>query len=147
MSNQILIASTMIGVGYKSNYLPGPHPTGVLLVDDIHNEENTRSDRELNKLFAIYKGTILPMIEPETFHALIGTPWNDYDIIADRKKNKMYIKLYTPIVTNIPVLGDVRDGKVMEGKPWEGDPVWPEKWGPKEIRDKYETNVIIDIGW
>lgn len=89
-------APTLKGVGYSSNYLPGPHPTGVLLIDDIHSEKNTASVRELSTVKTIYKGTILPMVEPETWHMVVGTPWTDSDLIAYVKSTGVYKHVFTP---------------------------------------------------
>ena len=88
-------APTLKGVGYSSNYLPGPHPTGVLLIDDIHSEKNTSSERELRRVKTIYKGTILPMVEPETWHMVVGTPWTDSDLIAYVKSTGVYKHVFT----------------------------------------------------
>jgi len=86
---------TLKGVSYKSKYLPGPHPTGVLLVDDIHNEENTQSPRELKTVKDIFKGTIIPVIEPEAWHVVSGTPWTDSDLIAYIKSTGTYKHVFT----------------------------------------------------
>lgn len=87
---------TLKGVGYESSYLPGPHPTGVLLVDDIHNEKNTQSPRELKTVKDIYRGTIIPVIEPETWHMVVGTPWIDSDLLAYVKSTGAYKHIFTP---------------------------------------------------
>ncbi len=116
-------ASTIKGVGYQSKYLPGPHPTGVLLVDDIHNEDNTTSLREQKKVKNIYKGTILPMLEPETWHMVAGTPWNDSDLIAYVKSTGVYRHVFTP-ACEID-----KDGKLI-------NLTWPSKWDIKRLERK-----------
>ncbi|MCB2179460.1 hypothetical protein KQH61_06015 [bacterium] len=113
-------ASSIKGVGYKSKYLPGPHPTGLLIVDDIYNYDSSMSEAELNRIEQIYNGTILPMKEPETIHFLIGTPWREDDIIAKKKRSNKYLHIFTPIA--LP----------------DGTPVWPEKYDKKAIEDKRE---------
>ena len=56
----------MLGLGYKSRAIIGKHPTGVLLIDDIHDENNTRSGRELEMVRQVLAGTILPTVTAET---------------------------------------------------------------------------------
>lgn len=117
---------TFVGVGYRSKYIPGPHPTGVLLVDDIHNEDNTLSERELNKTLSIYTGTIIPMIEPTTVHVVIGTPWTFSDVIAHCRGSEAYIKIHTPVYQP------------------DGSPTWPEKWD-RETIEKRRKEVSNEI--
>lgn len=125
-------AATLIGVGYKSTYLPGPHPTGMLLIDDIHNEANTRSAALLLEVKTIYTGTVLPMIGPTTFHAQAGTPWKADDVIARNRNSSAYRHVLTPIYQNastdyIPEDPDIK-------------PTWPEKW-PKEQIEKKRAEI------
>lgn len=113
-------ASSLIGVGYASNYLPGPHPTGMMIVDDIYNEESANSEALMIKIENIYNGTILPMKEPGTIHILIGTPWNEDDLISTKKLSNQYVRIFTPV-----------------RKP-DGTPTWPEKWDAEAIHKKEE---------
>jgi hypothetical protein len=122
-------APTIIGVGYESTYLPGPHPTGVLLIDDYHSEGNTRTDRESLKAIDIYTDTIMPMIDqPGVWYILIGTPWNFNDVIARTKKKKNVKHIFTPLMDK------------------DGNCVWPEKWTPEFIENQKER-VGSTIGW
>ncbi|KKK65116.1 hypothetical protein LCGC14_2977390, partial [marine sediment metagenome] len=117
---------TLLGVGYNSTSLPGPHPTGVCLIDDYHNEGNTRTDRKAQTAMVIFTDTIMPMIDqPDVWYILIGTPWNFKDVIA-KTKNRKYIKhIFTPLI--------------------EGE-TWPEKWTPDFI-DLEKDRVGSSIGW
>lgn len=96
MRQQEGTAPTLKGVGYESRYLPGPHPTGVLIVDDIHFEGNTSSPRELLTVKKTYKGTIIPMIEPDTWHIVAGTPWTESDLLAYIEATGAYECVSTP---------------------------------------------------
>jgi hypothetical protein len=66
---------TLLGLGYKSRAVIGKHPTGVLLIDDIHDENNTRSGRELEMVRQVLAGTTLPTVTAETWQVVVGTPW------------------------------------------------------------------------
>jgi hypothetical protein len=120
---------TIIGVGYESTYLPGPHPTGVLLIDDYHSEKNTRTERESKKAMDIYTDTIMPMVDqPGVWFILIGTPWTFKDVIATTKNGKYVKHIYTPLHDK------------------NGNCVWPEKW-TLEFIDKQKERIKTAIGW
>jgi len=120
---------TLKGCGQGSKTIPGPHPNGVLLVDDICDEDNTTSEKELAKVIARYQGIIIPMLEPETVHIISGTPWTVSDVIAVCRNNDEYIKAYTPVYIGNP------DDKI---------PTWPEKWPEEEIekRRRFVNNEV-----
>ncbi len=89
---------TLVGLGYKSRAIIGKHPTGCLVVDDIHDENNTRSARELDTVIKILTGTILPTVTPETWKIFIGTPWALNDVLAYVKATGRFVSVQTPVV-------------------------------------------------
>ena len=105
---------TLLGVGYKSSGVIGKHPTGVLLIDDLHDEHNTRSAKELEAVRQVTTGTILPTATPETWQVVVGTPWVVDDVLATLKNTGRYLTVHTPVV---------RAGK----------PVWPGRFSLEEI--------------
>lgn len=109
---------TLVGLGYRSGSIIGKHPSGVLFLDDIHDEQNTRSARELALVEKIVTGTILPTITPETMQVVIGTPWVEKDVLSYLKSTGEYLSVKTPILREV------------EAKP---TPVWPERFGLSEI--------------
>jgi len=72
---------TFIGLGYKSREIIGKHPTGELVIDDINDENNTSSKKELRNVLRILQDTIFPTIMAETMVTIIGTPWVEDDVI------------------------------------------------------------------
>ena len=89
---------SFVAMGYKSEGIIGMHPSGVLLVDDIHTEENTSSDRELAKVRKIVTGTIFPTRRPNNpWTIFIGTPWVENDVLQAVKGTGEYIVLRTPV--------------------------------------------------
>lgn len=88
---------SFVGLGYRSRAIIGKHPTGLLLVDDIHDETNTRSLRELDLVIKILTGTILPTVTPETWQLFVGTPWRDNDALAHLKATGRFVAATTPI--------------------------------------------------
>jgi hypothetical protein len=105
---------TFIGLGYKSRAIIGRHPTGMLVLDDIHDENNTRSARELAVVKKIVTGTVLPTAVPQTWKIAIGTPWARDDVLAYLKSTGSFEFVRTPII---------RDGQLA----------WPEKFPREEI--------------
>lgn len=88
---------SLIGLGYLSRAIIGKHPTGLLVVDDIHDETNTRSARELELVTTVLKGTILPTLTPETWQIFVGTPWTENDVLAYLKSTGRFISVATPV--------------------------------------------------
>lgn len=72
---------TLVGVGYKSREIIGKHPDGILVIDDIHDENNTSSERELETVRKILTGTIFPTMTKETWVVFVGTPWVSSDVL------------------------------------------------------------------
>jgi predicted phage terminase large subunit-like protein len=83
---------TLLGVSYKSRAVIGRHPDGVLIVDDIHDENNTSSERELATVRKILTGTIFPTITPETWKVFVGTPWVENDASTGE-----FVHIKTPV--------------------------------------------------
>jgi hypothetical protein len=93
---------TFVGLGYKSRAIIGKHPTGSLTMDDIHDENNTFSDRELAKVKQIVNGTILPTRTPSTWFGVIGTPWTSKDVLATLKATGLFYGAVTPVAREVP---------------------------------------------
>lgn len=106
---------TFVGLGYQSRAVIGKHPTGLLLIDDIHDETNTRSARELDTVIQILTGTILPTATPETWQLAVGTPWRENDALARLAATKRFVAVSTPVLRR-------------------RKPTWPERFPKPEIK-------------
>ena len=71
---------TLLAVGYKSRAIIGRRPFWLIL-DDIHDENNTMSDRELLKVKKILTDTIFQAANQAKITIYIGTPWNENDAL------------------------------------------------------------------
>jgi len=89
---------SFVGLGYKSRAIIGKHPTGLLLIDDIHDESNTRSARELETVVKILTGTILPTATADAWQIAVGTPWRDNDALAYLAATRRFYSVSTPIL-------------------------------------------------
>ena len=107
---------TLIGLGYTSGAIIGKHPDGVLVMDDVDNEENTSSPRERARTDKILTGTIFETIVPgKTKTVVIGTPWTMNDTISYIKATGLFDCTRTPVYAA------------------PGVPTWPDKFPEEEI--------------
>ena len=110
---------TFVGYGVTSSSIIGKHPNGCLIVDDIHDENNTASTAELNSIVDILKGTIYPtMALGITWVIFVGTPWVRGDALDYSKQTGFFISDKTPLYTDI-----------MGVRHYS----WPELYGPEEV--------------
>lgn len=110
---------TLVGVGYKSREIIGKHPDGMLVVDDIHDENNTSSERELERVRKILTGTIFPTITPDTWSIFIGTPWVESDVLNYVASTGEFEHIKTPVY--------------VENEDREIEYTWAEKFGEKAV--------------
>jgi hypothetical protein len=103
--------STLLGLGVDSSTLIGKHPTGLLLLDDILDDDNTVSVRQMAAVARKVTGTILPFIVEDetnapgkrviTWPIVIGTPWEEDDVYQDIKNTGEFLFSETPIMSEV----------------------------------------------
>ena len=115
---------TFVGYGYTSSAIIGKHPSNFLFVDDILNEENTRSSREQDHVKRVFSGTIWPTRDPNNPLTVISfTPWTDNDLYSDAKRTGMFAAVKTPVYK------------------LDGSPVWPEMMSQEKIEQKRKEDI------
>lgn len=141
---------TFIGYGYDSGSIQGFRVNGILFIDDIHDKENTRSDRQLEDVKEFVKYQLLPIPVPDIgLEIWCFTPWLTNDAYAVRKSTGLYVHVHSPIME------ESEDGEMwpesfgieaidrvafpFAKKKWKLN--WGERWGFRQIATKY-----IDIG-
>ena len=117
---------SFVGLGYQSRSIIGKRPTGLLLVDDIHDENNTRSHRELTKVIKIVTGTIFPTMTPQTWRVFVGTPWVEKDTLGYVGATGEFNTHRTPVYT-------------------DGKPTWPERFSEEEIQKQKNLNGQLEF--
>ena len=123
---------TFVGYGYTSSAIIGKHPSNFLFIDDILNEENTRSGREQDHVKRVYSGTIWPTRDPGNPLTVVSfTPWTDNDVYADAKRTGMYAAVRTPVYTEA---GGTPPGVA-------GAPVWPEMMPRDKVEQKRKEDI------
>lgn len=89
---------SFVGYGVASSTLIGSHPTLLMIIDDINDEENTRSVRESEHVNTKLRGTILPMaVKGKTWELVLCTPWTDNDAAATLEGTGAYEVIETPV--------------------------------------------------
>jgi hypothetical protein len=99
-----VIDPTLVGGGYKSSRLIGKHPSGVLCIDDIHDRDNSSSERERRAVVDILVKTILKTVIKEkdkmtTWLVAVGTPWALDDAYHTLKNTGQYEFISIPAMT------------------------------------------------
>jgi len=99
---------SLLGLGIGSKTLIGKHPDGILLLDDILDEDNTASVRQMSSVATKVTGTILPFIVEDetkpkgkrviTWPIVVGTPWQDDDVYQDIKDTGEFVFSATPVM-------------------------------------------------
>lgn len=144
--------ATFIGYGYDSGAIQGFRVTGVLLVDDIHDKENTRSSRQLEEVKDFVVFQLMPIPVPnECVEIWNFTPWLVNDAYAARKATKLYTHSRSPAMWRAPkgegVFWPEKFGDTVLDQfnfPFSGQwwyLGWEKRWGIKELALKY-----ADIG-
>lgn len=120
---------------YKSATILGMHPSNFLGVDDLHNDDNTTSDREFERVIRILTGTIFPTRRPHNpLTVFVGTPWLTDDVLERVIQTGQYLDDVTPVYAPG---GDVEFY-------WESSPVrltWPEHMDKEQIIKEYEQDI------
>jgi predicted phage terminase large subunit-like protein len=128
---------TLLGVSYQSRTIIGKHPDGVLVVDDINNEQNTSSAKELEGVMKILTGTIFPTITKDTWVVFIGTPWVENDVLHRVSSTGEFVHVKTPVME--------RD---EDGVEFDGENVrlaWPDMFGVEEIRKQKKLAGTVEF--
>jgi hypothetical protein len=99
---------TLLGLGISSGSVIGKHPTGILLMDDIHDEGNTSSELERAMIVKRVTDTVFPMAVRDatqkdgekltTWTLAVGTPWHEQDAYHYMKETGEFGFLYSPLL-------------------------------------------------
>lgn len=118
---------TLLGFGYRSGSLIGKRPTGVLVIDDINDINNTSSQKENETTIGILTSTIFPTRTPTTWTIFIGTPWKPNDVLSYVKATGEFVASKTPILDD------------------DGRSVWPERFTMEDIESQKAVSGSIEF--
>lgn len=135
------------GYGWKSGSIIGSRYDGLLIVDDIHDEDNTSSDRQLKAVHKFYTDTLQYCIMQGAWEIWNYTPWVLNDVYAFIESTGEYLVSESPVMLKAAA-GE--EGALF----WEPEPFvplsggwwklyWPDVWGFDRIAKMYRRTGAI----
>lgn len=127
-SNKDLSAkdSSLRAAGLSSKAIPGKRFTGLVVADDLHDEQNSATEEQRIKVETLFKKTLIGCMTPKARIVLICTRWAETDLsgrlMADKKRDG------TPIWKTIEVKAINADGTSY----------WPEIWPIDLLEERRE---------
>lgn len=136
---------TLLGDSYGAAIVVGKHPTGVFVIDDINDDDNTDSPALLEDVNRILRETLFPMTEGAHYCLFNQTPWNKLDALAVTKGTGVWKHRRTAVVreSENPELIQVRDEEGNVLWTFEGELVWPQKFDEHMIGIKYRESGFL----
>lgn len=118
--------NTLFASGITSKSVIGKRVTGLLVIDDPHDEENSATPEQRQKIVKFFKNTLTTRLVPESNAkiVIINTRWNEDDLagtVMDEKR-KDGTPIWKTCVTPIEDEDEV--------------PVWPEVWNKNEVEKR-----------
>mgnify|MGYP001583286249 FL=1 len=109
-------SKTLMVFPYTSGNIVGRRVSGLLLVDDIHTDENVESPSELQQVIRIWNDTIAPARLPGCWTVFIGTPWDPSDLLQQLKELRGFKFVKTPVISpdGTPTWPDMFDLEAIE---------------------------------
>ena len=152
------IDPTLFGLGVGSSRLIGKHPGGVMLMDDIHDDKNSISNLDRERVVRVVSETVLPMSVKDdkdgeklvTWEVVVGTPWDVDDAYHFLKNTGQFKFMSMPVMVKaeegeagaVYIDGRNRDGNVYVDVVGWWRLRWPEKFGPKAIIRERATGAL-----
>lgn len=123
--------------GVTSGIVIGTHPSNGCWIDDLHDENNTRSVAEMAEVVAVLKGNIISTWFGRGGSPAIGvacTPWSEKDAYAEMMKTGLFKKVSIPIF--------VRADNLPENHP--ATELWKKNKDKHTVRfEPYNCDVIL----
>ena len=129
---------TLLGLGYSSHALIGKHPDGACIIDDINDEKNTSSIKELSEVLRIVESVIGYAFTAEAWVIYAATPWVEGDVTDYIKGTGEYLFI------KLPAYMEVKDGAVVYPETWDAGSeklfMWPTERGLGWVMRKLNTS-------
>lgn len=147
--------ATWVGRGWKNGSNIGSRYNGFLIVDDIHDENNTASRIEMQAVKKFYTDTLKFCVMKACWEIWNFTPWLSNDVYAHIKGTGEYVLCHTPVM-----MPDIEGGEGAEywpltplnrefpemgtipfsGRWWKLS--WPEQWNFDRLATFYRTSLM-----
>lgn len=138
---------TFVGHGWNSGSIVGSRVSGVLLVDDIHDTQNVKSEADLSSIKDLVTEVLEYTIKDGAWEIWNYTPYAFNDIYQFIKSTGEYVHNLAPVMVPAEE-GDAgaemwpEDERVpLSGNYWKLS--WPEYWGFERLAKKYKKTGQI----
>lgn len=108
---------TLVGLGITSDAIIGKHPSNLLVIDDIENEENTSSDRQLQAVKRKVSADVMPCRTPNDPFVIVSyTPWVENDCYSAMEASGEFMLVSTPVqdADGVPAWKERLDAAAIE---------------------------------
>lgn len=140
---------SLLCAGIESGSIIGLHPTNGMWIDDIHDEGNTRSQAEMQKVVDLVEGNLI-----NTWFGAGGSPaigvfcthWSKSDAYQTMLKTGLFKHIKLPIFTRdengveIPVLDD--EGNTYYPIGYKVKLTWPEVFPAEKVGEMWRANPV-----
>lgn len=115
---------TLYAAGITGKSIPGKRFNGLVLVDDPHDEENSASQDQRDKVEALFKKTLIGCVTPEGLVTVISTRWAEDDLSGRLSRDKYKDGSLIWETIEIPAINE------------DGESYWPEVWSLDDLEDR-----------
>jgi hypothetical protein len=141
IKTKLLPDPTFVGYGWKSGSIIGSRWNGLVVADDVHDEVNTSSSRQLQSVKKWYTDTYAPCLMEDAMEIWNYTPWLSNDLYAYLETTGAYNLISTPLLVQV----DEEDPRAEQWPEHPFIPIsgayyyryWPEAWSWDRITKKY----------
>ena len=131
--------SSIMCAGIESGLIIGWHPTNGMYFDDLHDERNTRSMVEMQKVVDILEGNIIPTwFTPrgKPIMACVCTPWD-----SDRDAYHALLQTRLFDLIQIPIYTEDENGELFEPLQKRVRLAWPESYPMERVVEIYNAST------
>jgi hypothetical protein len=147
--------ASWVGRGWKNGSNIGSRYNGFLIVDDIHDENNTASGIEMKAVKKFYTDTLKFCVMKDCWEIWNFTPWLSNDVYAHIKGTGEYLLSHTPVMVaatpetpgaelwpqtplnrDFPEMGNIP----FSGRYWKLS--WPAQWNFDRLSTFYRTSLM-----
>lgn len=130
--------SSLMSAGIESGLVIGLHPTNGMYFDDLHDEKNTRSAAEMQKVVDILENNIIPTWftpKGKPILACVCTPW-------DSKRDAYHSLLMTGLfdLTRIPIYTEEPEGAEFVPLGKRVKLTWPEAFPMERVEEIFKAS-------
>lgn len=119
---------TLYATGITAKGLVGKRVSGIAMIDDPHDEQNSSTEEQRQKVVTFVRKTLIGRLVPGKTSrcVIISTRWAETDVSGRcaEEKRRDGTPVWETIVT--PVQDE------------DGLPTWPQVWGQQDIKDRAE---------